>query len=344
MEFRPARIVLSDRARASLDALRGLAAIYVVFHHTVAWRGGLFVVFSFGQEAVIVFFLLSGFVIFSNENHRTQNIGNYLMRRLIRIYPMLLVAMLISSVLALTGLVGEKFTLCSFIGTIFSVQDISQLKPGVIVDPFLGNAPLWTLSYEVFFYLAFPFVMRVFVAHVILSRLLVGVSACALLGSYLLLPNHFSLVGGYFYTWWLGAVLAYSYSQKSLRFSALKIELIFGLVLILISLLGCIHYAPRGLGVFPLLTFRHFCSALAFFAMALSPMRRIVSRGAAALGNVPQFIASISFGVYIFHFPIVVQTGAFNSTVTFWAAIFLTFALAFIVERKLLIKIPRPSS
>ena len=51
-----------------LEALRGAAALYVVFHHTIPYDSRLFNLpvghlMRFGQEAVILFFLLSGFVI-----------------------------------------------------------------------------------------------------------------------------------------------------------------------------------------------------------------------------------------------------------------------------------------
>ena len=34
------------------------------------------------------------------------------------------------------------------------------MTPGVITAPYLRNSPLWSLSYEVFFYIIFPFVLR----------------------------------------------------------------------------------------------------------------------------------------------------------------------------------------
>lgn len=51
-----------------LEAIRGFAAVYVVLHHvlpkTIMMYGiNLAVFFRFGQEAVILFFLLLGFVI-----------------------------------------------------------------------------------------------------------------------------------------------------------------------------------------------------------------------------------------------------------------------------------------
>lgn len=51
-----------------LEAVRGFAALYVVFFHLLPQKILLFglnigILFRFGPEAVIVFFVLSGFVI-----------------------------------------------------------------------------------------------------------------------------------------------------------------------------------------------------------------------------------------------------------------------------------------
>jgi peptidoglycan/LPS O-acetylase OafA/YrhL len=84
-----------------LEALRGVAAVYVLLHHIIRARLGiekglLGLLFSFGQEAVILFFLLSGFVIFySFSTGRDQSFGSYFRRRWLRIYPIFFVSLFI---------------------------------------------------------------------------------------------------------------------------------------------------------------------------------------------------------------------------------------------------------
>jgi peptidoglycan/LPS O-acetylase OafA/YrhL len=76
-------------------------------------------------------------------------------------------------------------------GNIFMLQDMTSIKPGVRVEVFNDNGPLWSLSYEWWFYLMFyPIYSRV-TARCQLA--LVG--AISLLGliSYVLLPNQISL-------------------------------------------------------------------------------------------------------------------------------------------------------
>lgn len=157
-----ARPALPRGLRVFLDAVRGLAALEVVAHHLVSVNayGGPVVlrdVFAFGQEAVMVFFLLSGFVVYANEFDRRGGVGAYLFRRLRRIYPPLVLALVLSIGVAAADrdLVAE-FHPGQVLGTLVALQDNGALKPGVIVDPPFHNLALWSLSYEIAFYLVFP--------------------------------------------------------------------------------------------------------------------------------------------------------------------------------------------
>src|SRR5215813_11806316 len=141
---------LSKRAAIGLDAARALAAIYVVLHHVILQKVAisralpqiLKIPFKLGQEAVIVFFLLSGFVIFANENARALRPKGYYLRRLRRIYPVLLIAMLVSTLVALSNhQLSALFSVQELFGTLAGLQDVSFLKPGVIADPYLRNDP-----------------------------------------------------------------------------------------------------------------------------------------------------------------------------------------------------------
>ena len=155
---------LSVKLSASLDAARAVAAGYVVLHHVAlarGWANGPGLALRFGDEAVMVFFLLSGFVIFANERTRATRPAGYYLRRLRRIYPALVAALLVSTLIAVdNGTFFSMFSYKDLLGTLASLQDIASLKPGVIVDPYLQNFSLWSLSYEVAFYLAFPLVLR----------------------------------------------------------------------------------------------------------------------------------------------------------------------------------------
>jgi len=84
-----------------LECLRGFAALYVVLNHNAKFSYevlgvDLGLLFRFGQEAVILFFLISGFVIYySYTRNPTQTFWNYFKKRSLRIYvPLVLVFLL----------------------------------------------------------------------------------------------------------------------------------------------------------------------------------------------------------------------------------------------------------
>ncbi|MEM9770963.1 MAG: acyltransferase, partial [Cyanobacteria bacterium P01_D01_bin.73] len=149
-----------------LDGLRGLTATYVVFHN---WAGSSTTlpvwlqkgILSFGQEAVMVFFLLSGFVMYwSSAGRPKQDFYQYFIRRFRRIYFPFVVAMLLVFAIAvsnfgLLSVLKDPDFWPTLVGNLFMVQEISTLKPGIHINPFLGNLPFWTLTYEWWFYFLF---------------------------------------------------------------------------------------------------------------------------------------------------------------------------------------------
>jgi peptidoglycan/LPS O-acetylase OafA/YrhL len=338
----PAR-KLSARARAGLDVARAFAAIYVVFHHVVASVNApelIDLLFTFGQEAVIIFFLLSGFVIFANERERVAHPRGYYLRRLRRIYPLIVIAMIVSTVLWAAGLIDAKFSWSSLFGTLFSLQDIAFLKPGVITTPYLGNDPLWSLSYEVFFYAVFPLVMIAWRRNQLATRHAVG--AIAVLGyiTYLAAPNHFSLVVAYFLLWWVGAMTAKSYLDGTLRISAVFPEAIWMSALIIVAVAGVVFYGSRGLGLFPILMVRHFVVAAGMALLLFTPLRGMMASLSLRVAGPAALIAGLSYGLYVLHAPLLAQTGAAR-TWLFLPALVGTVVLAYFSDSFLARRLPK---
>ncbi|MEY3826084.1 MAG: hypothetical protein RLZZ148_898, partial [Cyanobacteriota bacterium] len=144
-----------------LDDIRGLAAVYVIIYHLLqpfkSLPPGVKLFFSFGQEAVILFFLLSGFVIYTAScRYPKLTYKNYFIKRFRRIYFPFIIALLLSVlVFAFNGTLQHEFSFQNLISNIFMLQDIDIVKDGVWVNPFLKNYPLWSLSYEWWFYMLF---------------------------------------------------------------------------------------------------------------------------------------------------------------------------------------------
>jgi peptidoglycan/LPS O-acetylase OafA/YrhL len=337
---------LSLSARAGLDVARAVSALYVVTHHvvgSVAAPRFIDVLFSFGQEAVLVFFLLSGFVIFANERNRVARPRGYYLRRLRRIYPPIVLAMLVSTASWLLGFISTKLSWNSAVATLLSVQDIGFLKPGVISDPYLGNDPLWSLSYEVFFYATFPLVMLLWRRSKTVTRHTVGFVSCLAYVSYMIVPNHFSLVMSYFLIWWAGAMLARVYLDGALRIRAALPEIAWLAALVAAAALGVLVHGFEGIGFYPFLMLRHFAFALFLVLLVLSPVRILLARVSLRLARPAALVASISFGIYVLHYPLLVQSHA-SSSLWIIPAAAITVGLAYVADRvlpKLLPSAPR---
>ena len=90
---------------ALLDALRGAAALMVVWYHFFEGfafaKGGAITTFNHGHLGVDLFFMLSGFVISYAYDDRWQSAHNrltlkdFFKRRLIRLHPMLIMGAVI---------------------------------------------------------------------------------------------------------------------------------------------------------------------------------------------------------------------------------------------------------
>jgi peptidoglycan/LPS O-acetylase OafA/YrhL len=138
-----------------LDALRGFAAITVVWFHLsplmLGDRRHLAIMrhIDLGKYGVLLFFLVSGYVIpMSLERH--GSLRRFWIGRLCRIYPAYLAAIALVGVLALAGWGSwqESFrtqTVSAVLGHATMMSDLLGLHGAVRV--------FWTLSYEMIFYL-----------------------------------------------------------------------------------------------------------------------------------------------------------------------------------------------
>lgn len=137
-----------------LEALRGLAAIWVLLHHAdstvTAFIGSLDSKYvSSGWLGVDFFFILSGFIIsFStrDSSRNQRNLSSYLLSRFLRIYlPYLPVGL------------GMYLAYTIFPEVSASNRDIGLLTSITLIPTFEKTAlnVAWTLKYEMLFYLIF---------------------------------------------------------------------------------------------------------------------------------------------------------------------------------------------
>lgn len=346
METSATRNVGSSQKLRKLEAVRGFAAAYVVMHHTVPHSiliGGVNLgnAFRFGQEAVILFFLVSGFVIaYSYAQSSDQSFRGFFLRRFSRIYFPLFVVMFLGwsmecyRVAQLANVRPKELLL-----NLLMLQDVSALKPNTIVDPYMHNTPLWSLSYEWWFYMLF-FPLTLFVQRIRAGDLVVFVGTVAATIAYALSPNFVSRELAYLSIWWTGVYLA---RKKVANGTIVPADaLLPGCTLFVIcsiltipvvvsgSANGAVHF-----GVHPLLELRHFAFALLITVLAVVWQRHNWVLFEKTLGPFA-VLAPISYVIYIGHQYLMVEAtylaGLGNPIVEWlgYAAVLLLFA--FVIE------------
>ena len=140
-----------------LQILRGLAAVWVVVYHLEFLAAqyyhvslGISLVHA-GQLGVHLFFVLSGFIIFwihDRDAGNASDIRSYYLKRITRIYPLLIVLNVVK--LAYMSISGygvrqDKFDLSSILGSFL----LLPTTPNFLIDV------TWSLTYEMWFYLGF---------------------------------------------------------------------------------------------------------------------------------------------------------------------------------------------
>ncbi|MEP7373398.1 MAG: acyltransferase [Chitinophagaceae bacterium] len=187
-----------------LDSIRGIAALVVVIAHCRGtlwigggefakmfprntWSFGDYLVFGISMftrlsvEFVIVFFILSGFSI-AHSLSANKSIKDFYLRRLIRIYPPYVMALIWAAVVFVItrywhpNWYDGSLSKFAFIRT---TPMNNFFEPGVILrnlfympDENGFIAPFWSLTYEVIFYFLAPFLFRKVNLYVVISVLL----------------------------------------------------------------------------------------------------------------------------------------------------------------------------
>ena len=138
----------------NLEILRGFAGLIVVFHHII-FHNKYFdpnffpsVLRAFeppGHFAVLIFFVLSGYVIGASHPERLagKNILIYLKKRFVRIYPIYFIAVLLGLIVSI-----DHYSIPTILANFTLTQNI-------FYEVIWANSPSWSLNYEVLFYLLF---------------------------------------------------------------------------------------------------------------------------------------------------------------------------------------------
>lgn len=214
MQIKP----ISVRASAHLDMVRGIAAVAVMAGHlrtlfyvgysqvvrkSVLAGAGYFLT-SLGHQAVLVFFVLSGFFISRSvlgSFHETRwSWTIYLVNRLTRLLSVLVPGLLLC-------VFWDQWGMRLPSAQLFYYHDIPALGAGAVIahssptvflgnllflqsiyfPPFGSDMPLWSLSYEFWYYMLFPVLVLLFSPRLPFIKrfgfLLVGTAVVGLVGT-----------------------------------------------------------------------------------------------------------------------------------------------------------------
>lgn len=296
-----------------LDSLRAIAAIVVLIGHIELLKSmfGIdslvevpFIKETGGHVAVVLFFVLSGFLITTlllQEKENTQKIGlkNFYVRRILRVWPLYFI------ILA-----------CSVLFVNYSPQGITlvlslAIFPNIAEAFYLGWAgspQIWSIGAEEQFYLGWPLLMKYCKKRMmlILIILFVGISALPLIAVFVgdqfkidgktmdYVSRIFNLakfncmaVGGIF------AVIALKHEQLK-NFLNMKIFVIVSIIASFSLWFGGISFDPFNNEVyailFGLLIFNLSYSKNIPSSVDIAPMR---------------FLGKISYGMYMYHWIII---------------------------------------
>lgn len=299
--------IINHQTSLILHLIRGLAAFIVVICHT---RGHFFVaygnlnptsknvlnyiLFAFtrmGHPAVIVFFVLSGYLVggnlFSNYLLNKINFKKYFADRISRMWAVAIPALLIGGffdffTLSFRGLsvTHTNLNFTSFIGNIAFLQTICVPVFGI-------NSPLWSLAYEFWYY-----IFGAFLVLVLKLPYKFSIKLCLffviLFSFYLLSKDILQL----FPIWLLGVFCRFN----------------------LFALKG--KYSKNIAYLFLILFITNFCLASQFenlvsdyilsitFSLFLISLNTTLFKTPPALGKFYTIISSFSFSLYVIHYPL----------------------------------------
>jgi peptidoglycan/LPS O-acetylase OafA/YrhL len=174
---------------SSLDSLRGLAALSVCGGHYLQHLK--LAIYFPTHQAVILFFVLSGYVLSLSLQKNQYTYKEFIIRRYFRIYPAYYIAIILSTV----GILGiAAINIKYVLNWLFLFTDIGNIFHDIIFSdwPLIGH-PIdqvtWSLTYEIIISCLLPFLLRFFLDFknaIVINITMIGYIFCSVLAFYFL--------------------------------------------------------------------------------------------------------------------------------------------------------------
>jgi peptidoglycan/LPS O-acetylase OafA/YrhL len=283
---------------ATLDGMRGVAAIVIVTTHAVPFIGGPH--FPSGSLAVDLFFLLSGFVLTHAYAARLDaglSLKGFFVIRFVRLSPLYALGAALGTLLVVLQIASGQWQLGPA-GTTLALLSLWLMLPSPIPNAlgevFIINGPRWSLFYEDAVNIAMALSWRFFRNT---TRLLV---ACLVLGIALALTMR------HFHTYELG------WNSKTFVAGFLRVGFPFSAGILLYRCRSSTRQFSRLANLVPflllplfafnskhLVSYGLFCIGVAFPMLIL-----LGARFQPPSGRLCRFLGDVSYPLYVIHVPI----------------------------------------
>lgn len=234
----------------AIEQYRGLCALLVLAAHGTVhtdllvnnfkWPEYVWY-FNSGYLSVLVFFCISGYVIGLTNDKQQLKIKPYLKQRLIRLYPIYIIAIILCMIVA------RGASLLTVTGNLLFLQNDSEY--GFFKIPVFVNYASWSLNYEVVYYLLFiplflfrPKLWKLFLTLIILSLALMYCNE-----RLIFLANY---ITGFFF-WGLGLCLVWNVFKTDISEVAPLPLLSMAMLHLCQNHLGLGNIILHVLGIFP---------------------------------------------------------------------------------------------
>jgi peptidoglycan/LPS O-acetylase OafA/YrhL len=289
-----------------LNLIRFLAALLVVVgHYRVAFfveygllpatdKNPITMLFYFitrlGHESVLVFFVLSGFLVGGKSIVRIRehkfDVKSYALDRCVRIFLPLIGSLLF--IIPIYLVCNIKIDMLQWLGNLLQLQ-------GIFVAPVTG--PLWSLSYEVWFYIFFGAIGVIFSTYVKAREVVFGFAVlfiCALIFT--------KLSATYLFIWLSGAICYLFIPAKPNKIVVgLAIFMSFVLLALLQLSYNSRYLASTGLNQEVLELCFSFCfSIVVCMIVGIRPDHKVTI----AINRLSVPLAAFSYTLYLTHFPL----------------------------------------
>jgi exopolysaccharide production protein ExoZ len=151
----------TSRRLVSIQCLRGIAALMIVFHHVLHQSPGFLALWptEAGQAGVDLFFVISGFVMVYVTHDRERSPQQFLAMRAVRIIPVYWFYTLAAAALMLVSPNLFRSNELTVRHVVLSMLFIPHQTGSTEVSPVVKQG--WTLNYEAFFYVLFAIAIAI---------------------------------------------------------------------------------------------------------------------------------------------------------------------------------------